>query len=85
MAVKKMDPKRLRAKRRANKQMVLRALTDPKFRKQLQDAPHQVVGKRLSAVEQREIDLVLVTVKGIERQISGISLNLLCMAPPFRE
>lgn len=65
--------------RRANRQLVVQALTDPKFRKQLKADPARALGvKRLSAVKQKEVELVLAMVRGIDRQIANLADELLC-------
>lgn len=76
---RKPDPSR---KRRINRDLVLRALTDRKFRKQLTENPAEVLGKRPSDVNAREIQLVLAAVKGIESQIRGLADELLCANGP---
>lgn len=64
---------------RVNRKLVVQALTDAKFRKQLKEAPAKALGiKKLSAVQQREIDIVLAMVKGIDRQIGHLADELLC-------
>lgn len=69
-----------KASSKANKQMILRALTDAAFRKQLTTDPAAALGRRrpLSAVQLKEVQLVLATIKGIERQIGTIADELLC-------
>lgn len=65
-------------KRRVNRQMVLKALTDRQFRTMLEKSPERALGKRLTAVNKQEIGLVLAAVKGIESQIRGLGDKLLC-------
>lgn len=69
-------------KRRVNRQLVLRALTDRTFRKLLEEKPEEAVGKRLTDVARQEVRLVLAAVKGIEGQISSLADNLLCANGP---
>lgn len=76
---KQPDPAR---KRKINRDLVLRALTDSKFRRQLQENPAEVLGKRPSEVNARELQLVLAAVKGIEAQIRGLADELLCANGP---
>jgi len=65
--------------RKANRQMVLRALTDPKFRKLLSTQPHKALGKTsLTAIQKKEVELVLAAIKGIESQMAVIADELLC-------
>ena len=64
---------------KANKELILRALTEPKFRKLLQSDPEQALGvKKITAVQRKEIALVLATVKGIDQQIGHMADELLC-------
>ena len=64
---------------KANKAMILRALTDPGFRKKLVADPTAALGKKpLSAVQLKEVNLVLAIVKNIDRQIGTIADELLC-------
>ena len=65
---------------KANKAMILRALTDPAFRKQLVADPAAALGKKkpLSAVQLKEVNLVLAIIKNIDRQIGTIADELLC-------
>ena len=62
-----------------NRKLVMKALTDPKFRRQLKANPAKALGKRkLSAIETKEVDLVLAVIKGIDRQIGSLADELLC-------
>lgn len=71
-----MEKKRTK---KANKELVLRALTDPAFRRQLVADPAKALGKRtLNAVQMKEVSFVLATVKAIDRQIGTIADELLC-------
>ena len=73
MATKKESAKTV------NRKMVIRALTDPKFRRALKDDPGAVLGKKkLSDIELKEIKLVLAAVKGIDQQIGNLADELLC-------
>jgi hypothetical protein len=75
---KKTTPKKTAAKK-ANKELILRALSDPKFRKQLDSDPLKALGKRsLTAVQKREVEMVLAAVKGIEMQMNIMADQLLC-------
>lgn len=67
------------ARRKANRELVLRALTDPKFRRQLEKNPRKALGKpRLTTVQKREVDLVLASVRGIQSQMNNMADKLLC-------
>jgi hypothetical protein len=64
---------------RANRELVLKALTDPTYRKLLETNPKAALGgAKLSKVNKQEIALVLATVKGIRAQISAVGDELLC-------
>lgn len=73
----------LREKREANRELILRALIDPDFRRRLEKNPAAVVGVReFSEVNKREIRLVLAAVKGIAAQIAAAADELLCAPGP---
>lgn len=73
MAMKKISAKVV------NRKMVVKALTDARFRRMLKADPAKALGlKKLTAVQQKEVDLVLASVKGIERQIGALADELLC-------
>ncbi len=61
------------------RQMVLRALTDAKFRKMLQTDPKTALSlEKVTPEIQKEIRMVLAAVKGIHTQIGAIAHELLC-------
>jgi hypothetical protein len=61
------------------KELILRALTDPKFRKSLSDNPRVTLGlSRMSPANEKEVAMLLAAVKGIEAQISALADELLC-------
>jgi hypothetical protein len=65
--------------RKTNRKLVVQALTDPKFRKQLKADPAKALGvKKLSEIQLKEVDLVLAMVRGIDRQIANLADELLC-------
>lgn len=67
------------ARRKANRQMVYQALTDPKFRKLLEKNPRKALGKdKFTRVQKREVELVLAAVEGIESQMNNMADKLLC-------
>ena len=69
----------LDAKKEVNKELVIRALTDPKSRELLVTDPAKALGvARVTATNEREIRLVLDAVKRIEHQISSLADELLC-------
>ena len=71
--------KEQRARRKANREMVYRALTDPKFRQLLETNPREALNKpKLTEVQKREVDLVLASVKGIQSQMNNMADKLLC-------
>ena len=76
-----MEPKESgkldRAKK--NRELIYKALTDPKFRKQLQEEPAKAIGvKELTVEKKKEIRFVLAALKGIEVQIGSLADELLC-------
>lgn len=76
--MKKTAKERIAAKK-VNKQLILRALTDPKFRKKLERNPAAALGKKdLTAIHKKEVDMVIAAVRGIESQMSIIADELLC-------
>lgn len=81
MAKKRVSKAKASAsKKRANKALVVKALTDPKFRKLLEEKPTAAMGvKSLSAAQDAEIRLVLATVKGLNAHISAMADKLLCV------
>jgi hypothetical protein len=79
---KKAGPKISPEKQRGNRDLVLRALTDRRFRKLLENDPSQALGKRASEVNEREVRLLLATVRGLEAQIKSVGDELLCLNGP---
>lgn len=74
-----MPEKKSRSYLKRQKELILQALTDPKFRKLLQENPKEALGvKRLTSDMKKEIQLVLAAVKGINSQISALADELLC-------
>jgi hypothetical protein len=72
---KRPNPK----KKRVNKQLIIKALTEPKFRKMLATEPEKAIGmQRLSVENRTEIRFVLATAKAIESHIAGLADELLC-------
>ncbi|MGA9188140.1 MAG: hypothetical protein WB014_06170 [Methanosarcina sp.] len=62
-----------------NRELIYKALIDPKFRKQLQENPAKALGvEELSDEKKNEIRFVLAAVKGISIQISSLADELLC-------
>jgi hypothetical protein len=72
-------------KKKLNRDLILRALTDPKFRALLKTSPSKAIGTTATGVHQREIDLLLATVKGIETHIQLVADQLLCANGPAEE
>lgn len=81
MAVQKSE-KPSATKQKGNRDMILRALTDKKYRKMLEEKPQEALGARVTDVKMREISLVLATVRGLEAQIKAIGDELLCLNGP---
>ncbi len=69
-------------KKQLNRELVVRALTDAKFRRLLKTDPAKALAKEITPLHQREIALVLATVRGIESQIGHIADELLCANGP---
>lgn len=69
-------------KQKGNRDMILRALTDRKYRKMLEEKPAEALGARVTDVNQREVSLVLAAVRGLEAQIKAIGDELLCLEGP---
>ena len=62
-----------------NREFILKALTDPRFRKALEENPARALGTReFTEVNKQEVRLILAAVKGIETQIAAASDELLC-------
>ncbi|WP_456474395.1 hypothetical protein [Candidatus Pyrohabitans sp.] len=78
--MKKLSGKgRSTGRRRKNRELIYRALTDPAFRRQLEKDPASALGVReLSREKIKEIAFVLAAVKGIEAQIGALADELLC-------
>lgn len=71
--------KELDAKKKVNKQLVIRALTDPEFREMLAADPRKVLGiPRFSTINEQEIKFVLAAVRAIDHQIAALADELLC-------
>lgn len=67
------------AKKEINRQLIIRALTDPEFREKLAADPGKVLGiPRYSIVNEQELKFVLAAVQAIEYQIAGLADELLC-------
>jgi hypothetical protein len=81
MAIQKPE-KPAAQKQKGNREMILRALTDRKYRKLLEDTPERALGVKVTDVQQREISLVLATVRGLEAQIKSVGDELLCLQGP---
>jgi hypothetical protein len=61
------------------RELIMKALTDPKFRKLLATNPAGALGvKKVTPEMAKEIKLVLATVKGIDVQIGAMADELLC-------
>lgn len=64
---------------RRQKKLILRALTDPKFRAALTARPARALGKKPITPEmQKEIGHILDLVKTVEIQIGSLAEQLLC-------
>ena len=68
-----------RAYKERQKKLIVKALTDPKFRTLLEREPEKALNvEKLTDVTAKEIRIILATVKGIRTQISGLADELLC-------
>ncbi len=74
-----LNPKEPGEKKEINKQLVIRALTEPRFRKMLASDPARALKMdRVTAQNKDEIRFLLSTVKAIEFQIAALADELLC-------
>jgi hypothetical protein len=63
----------------AKKELILQALTDPKFRRLLEKEPSRALKiSKLTEVQLTEVAMILEVVKGIDQQIAGMADKLLC-------
>ena len=70
-------------KKAADKGLIVKALTNPAFRRMLTTNPAKALGKkRVTAKHKDEIRFVLATVKGIQGQINALADQLLCANGP---
>jgi hypothetical protein len=60
------------------KELIMKALTDPVFRKALASNPEKALDKKLTSAKKKEITKILTAVKAIEAQISHLADELLC-------
>jgi hypothetical protein len=71
--------KKTQAYKRRQKELILRALTEPVFRRMLVTDPAKALGRgRISPEMKKEVSMVLAIVKGIDSQISALADELLC-------
>lgn len=74
-----MPEKKSRAYLQRQKEFILRALTDAKFRKELEENPGKALGiEKITPEVHKEIGLILASVKGINSQIASLADMLLC-------
>ena len=67
------------ADNKLQREFIVKALTDPKFRMLLATEPAQALGvKRINVQQAKEVRLILATVKGIDAQIGAMADELLC-------
>ncbi|EAT58184.1 hypothetical protein [Chlorobium ferrooxidans] len=75
-----MPEKKSRSEQQRQKDLILRALTDPKFRTLLQENPVKALEiSKLTSETKKEIQFILAAVKGINTQISALADQLLCV------
>lgn len=66
-------------KRAKNRDLIIRALTDPGFREMLMEAPERALGlKEISELNQAELRFIQAAVSGIECQVGALADQLLC-------
>ncbi len=68
--------------KKRQKDLILKALTNPSFRKLLMNEPAKALDKKITVEIQKEIKMVLAVVKGIEAQIANLADMLLCVNGP---
>jgi hypothetical protein len=74
-----MDEKKTPAFLQRQKDLILRALTDARFREELEANPQKALGlAKITPEIQKEVKLVLASVKGIHAHIGAIADQLLC-------
>ena len=73
-----MDMKKKASLKKAQKELILKALTDASFRKLLTTDPAKALGKKITSQIEKEVKIVLAVVKGIDAQISHLADELLC-------
>jgi hypothetical protein len=74
-----MKRKPTRAYTNRQKKLIVRTLTDPKFRRILIKEPQKALGiRKLTPEVKKEIAMVLAAVKGIQSQINALADELLC-------
>jgi hypothetical protein len=68
-----------RSYKEQQRELIVRALTDAKFRQMLAVEPAKALGKKgLTAEMKKEVGMILAAVKGIRFQIAAIADELLC-------
>ncbi len=71
---------------KANRELILKALTDPEFRRKLEKGDPAALGlKRLSETGKREVQLILDTVESINVQVSAVADEILCANTTCKE
>ncbi len=73
-----MEAKKKPALKKAQKDLILKALTDASYRRLLATDPAKALGKKITAQIEKEVKMVLAVVKGIDAQISHLADELLC-------
>lgn len=65
-------------KKKLNRELIVRTLTDPTFRRQLETSPATALKKQPTAQNLLEIKKLLETVKQLEARIHALADELLC-------
>lgn len=75
-----MAEKKPRAYQQRQKDLILRALTDAKFRKELEENPQKALGlTKINPEIKKEVSMILASVKGINSHIAALADQLLCI------
>ena len=73
-----METKKKASLKKAQKELIFKALTDASFRKLLTADSAKALGKKITPQIEKEVKMVLAVVKGIDAQISHLADELLC-------
>ncbi len=71
--------------RSEKKNIIIRALTDSKFRETLSTNPQEAFKGPITPELKKEIGFILATVSSIEAQIGHVADHVLCQLVPIRD